>query len=705
MKILGQGIFPYILNEPVRTNKIISTVRHFTIFASSKYIQIPEIVLSDFTIKWVDDLAAIPSSTTHIFGDEFGTTDRIQLNNSGKPVLRLDETTIAFTTVATFDGKANKRAIRKSGDEFSYIENDKVLETRISVAGGAKSLTLNALLNSNGNSNFASVFADVVINDGSSDVRAYALNEDWSASTVVDSISGENGTAVNLSESDASEYTFDDVNTWVGESDNIVIAGESTRDPLLSVPRAITISDISSSNITGNVPLDGGATSAQVYQNGAFKANTDVAGDFSFSSTQNTYVTLTARNRLNAAASEQGADTFLRVVDGANPTVLTENIRMWLQSGQSLSVGGSFGTSSRVHTSVLSNAYGFVGVPSTSRESTPIEPEWTESIVPFYEQPDAARETHGYAAMNKANAVIADSDSWLYASHGEGGKSILELSKGSVMYENGIEMVEAAQSLCDEYVIDLTVPFIDWIQGEADHTNGTTKAEYKSRLRTLQNDYAADVGAITGQSGIHLLLDQMGKEYGTEIARAQFEYAFENSDASLVGPKYMLNRLYPNSLSDYIHLSVDGYIIQGEYHGIAAAEVIENGSFMALEPEIDSVTTSSTEITIPVNLPVSPLVLDTTTLPACPGGGFEYVRLNGTRIFPTVSFSGSNIILDIGEAPEVGALISYGWTLDDSVDFDGNRIPCGNIRDSQNIASEVSGFTLHNWLPQFEVEI
>lgn len=364
------------------------------------------------------------------------------------------------------------------------------------------------------------------------------------------------------------------------------------------------------------------------------------------------------------------------------------------QSGQSLSIG--VGDSSSIVTGgELAGAYLFSGVQATSLTDTPITDQDTESYIPYAE---SGRQTHGYSMLAKLKESI--DGGFIYASHGKGSSSVTDLSKGSVMYNNGLEMIDKGSNVAADLGLDYKIPFVDFIQGESGFVNRVTD---KAELRALQDDYISDVSAKTGQSELPMIIDQTGAYYSTENARARFEYANENSDAYMACPKYMLNRLYNNTVTDWIHLNPEGYVIQGEYHGLCAASVMNGVDFKPLQPLSYQVVGNTIEIT---TNPVNGLSLDAATLPQCPSEGFVYSPAAGGEMSPTVTIQGDKVILDIGQPPRVGDVIDYGYSLDDSATHpSGEKLPCGNVRDNQGIPSSISGFTLNNWLVQFDYSL
>lgn len=397
---------------------------------------------------------------------------------------------------------------------------------------------------------------------------------------------------------------------------------------------------------------------------------------------------------VNATITNYNAASWVEV-DAPDTPQIDGTLRVWLQSGQSLSIGTYDAAYSRIHTGLLSDAYLFTGIPSTSFGGNAATTSNVASLVPYVEQ---YRETHGYAGINKLKTLLNDGSKFLFSPAGQGGATISNLSSGSVPFANAQLQIAAMNERAAEINKDLSIEFLNWIHGESHYQSD--QATYIAELRPLHDSYISLANAETGQTTLPMLLDQSGVGYAHEIAKASFKYALNNADAHMVMPNYMLNRKYYNTEDDLTHLNPSGYVIKGEYHGIAAHKLITTGSFKCLQPESYDIVGNTIEITM--HVPVLPLVIDTTTLPAAPSYGFSYTPPSGAVIYPTVTVSGSKIILDIGTPPLTGGKIDCGYTLADQANTFNTRLPCTNIRDSQNISSEISGYTLHNWLVQFD---
>jgi len=364
-------------------------------------------------------------------------------------------------------------------------------------------------------------------------------------------------------------------------------------------------------------------------------------------------------------------------------------------NGQSLQLGVTDSTNPAINTDILNGAYLYQGVNPTSLKDVEITAEDMSDVVPYQE---TTRQTHGYSMIKTLQSAI--DGQWLYASHGLGSSSVSELSPGSVMYANGLAMMQKGVDIASGMNAQYKIPFVQFIQGE---TGFSTREEDSAELDALHNAYKSDAAAITGQSSLPMIIDQTGAYYSTECAKSRFVYVNARSDVYMAAPKYVLNRLFNNTSGDWVHLNAEGYIIQGEYHGLCAAAVMNGVDFKPLQPISYQVVGNTIEIT---TNPVNGLSLDATTLPQCPAEGFIYTPAGGGDINPTVTIQGDKLILDVGQPPRVGDVIDYGYSLDDSATHpSGEKLPCGNVRDNQNIQSSVSSFTLHNWLVQFDYKL
>jgi hypothetical protein len=155
----------------------------------------------------------------------------------------------------------------------------------------------------------------------------------------------------------------------------------------------------------------------------------------------------------------------------------------YLALGQSLP-DGSQGTPPLSTVSEVTNAY-IVATDGTIanelKSSTIQRPHPVDGL------PDRRSVTIGYLRVPYARAVRS-----VHRATSRGGSS--------GRYEQAIATDTTAHAARVAAGDTYTMPWINWFQGEADQTFGTTRAAYRAALLQLMADYAADIMAITGQA-------------------------------------------------------------------------------------------------------------------------------------------------------------------------------------------------------------
>ncbi|WP_446744305.1 hypothetical protein [Silvibacterium acidisoli] len=270
------------------------------------------------------------------------------------------------------------------------------------------------------------------------------------------------------------------------------------------------------------------------------------------------------------------------------------------------------------------------------------------------------------------------------------------MAKGTQTYANGIAMITAAFNLTKNYVHLAMVCAL----GESDDLNNNTN--FGANILTMQQNYEADVQAITGQwQGIPLLIFQPSSwtnfsNRATPVVAPQIDAAAQANPGKIidVGPSYFLD--YANGT----HISTRGQRQRGEYAAKAIKSYIQTGDYQPLR--ILSWSRSGAVITLTLN-PVGQLVIDTTTVtqPTNVAGsmyGFEFYDGSGNSIaISSVAIVGTNQ-LQITTASATAGTLRYAWTGVAGASAGPTTGPRGNIRDSDPTPSEFFLNPLWNWL-------
>jgi len=259
---------------------------------------------------------------------------------------------------------------------------------------------------------------------------------------------------------------------------------------------------------------------------------------------------------------------------------------------------------------------------------------------------------------------------FLFSYAGQGGRYLRELNKRhddaknpkagtrqspGGYYQTSIDDVRRAKYLCDSIGVSYSVFGITWMQGEG---NGTAKVNrwsdplsiddaietYKLDLIDLKNDYQQDLARITGQRpSIPFFSYQTA---GNLAAMAQLQACDQEDDMFLVAPTYML----PNAENgkylrgdklvhgDGIHLTADGERWLGEQFGkVMHRVIIEGKAWQPMSPLEAWFEQGSETIHVTLHVPVPPMVIDTSFLPAQGRGlGFEIFDAEN-RVFQIAS--------------------------------------------------------------------
>ncbi|MFA6424438.1 MAG: fibronectin type III domain-containing protein, partial [Candidatus Magasanikbacteria bacterium] len=327
------------------------------------------------------------------------------------------------------------------------------------------------------------------------------------------------------------------------------------------------------------------------------------------------------------------------------------------------------------------------------------------SLVPLVE---TSVETMGSAMGNMiTNLVVGNNYQVAVSNHGVSATGYQGLKKGTAPYLNGMDQVTKAKAAAEVLSTPYRVLGVTVVHGEGDSISGGT-VSYEGWLQQWQIDYETDVKAISGQVGtIPLYTDQMSSQTGNNMAvsgmpLAQLSAAENNpGKIILVGPKYR----YP--YVDNVHLTNQGYRMMGEYFGKVIKKVaVDRETWTPLSPS--RVERSTNVIYAQFNVPVSPIVFDTTIVSARSNYGFEYSDSTNSASISSVEILNSDTVKVTLSATPTGTSqqLRYAYTgvAGSNPGPQNAGSAAGNLRDSDTTTA-LSGNVLYNWSVHFAKDI
>ncbi|WP_342594513.1 hypothetical protein AAGT95_16635 [Salinicola lusitanus] len=413
------------------------------------------------------------------------------------------------------------------------------------------------------------------------------------------------------------------------------------------------------------------------------------------------------------ADGEGATRAYRQRIDIETPTAMMSAlgpINYLIATGQSLSVGGGATENSdgtRVFTTTAVDPhYDFMFNTGTrgAMDQT-LDPSTLIDFVPAHEvfNGDNQGETQGSGMMRGLHAKDASDGllrSYVYRTHGMGGMTIAQLSKGSVMYANGLKEASRAVAIAADYGRKIFAPAFTWTQGEQDRGIGTTRAEYVAMLDTLIDDYRADYAGVLpdGAPLLTCIIDQLSAAAsgeGSDIPLAQYDVFKLRADTVISTPKYFM------AYSHTVHLVPKWYSVLGEYQARAWRTLfIDEQSWSPVTP-ID-ITVAGSLVDIQFHVPTGALVFDTATLPEATAYGFEIFDEEGVApSINSVELVGDDTVrLTLSAAPASSTRVRYAWS---GPGVTGRSGAWGNLHDSDNTPSETdSSILLHNWCITFD---
>lgn len=298
--------------------------------------------------------------------------------------------------------------------------------------------------------------------------------------------------------------------------------------------------------------------------------------------------------------------------------------------------------------------------------------------------------------------------------HGSSGTAYSGIKKGTSAYTKGMNQLSGAFNASILSDKPYTVSAITAIHGETDEQNSVTASQYEAMLVEWQNDYQTDAKAITGQTGtIPLFIDQMaswtGYSHATpQTAIGQYTAAKNNpSKIYLVTPKYIFD------YSDNVHMRNYSYRRLGEYYGKVMKKVLIDGeAWLPLSPK--TLTIGGNVIKAKFNVPVTPLVFDTTAVDAKTNYGFEYFDSTSSATITNVAITAPDTVTITLSNTPTGSnkrlRYAYTGTSGSAAGAHVSGAPKGNLRDSDTTPAlyqdgsvpAAMGNYLRNWSVTFD---
>ena len=425
----------------------------------------------------------------------------------------------------------------------------------------------------------------------------------------------------------------------------------------------------------------------------------------------------------NTAGNVVSNSTGVTIAAAAAPAIPLSagGLRMVMVAGQSLAIGTinpATNPPPPTQPELPTNFKLFNGVSASGKQSVAITDADTASLIPYVELTGTYGAqgfyTHGTGFFKAIDTVDDPAQNWLWAQAGYGGQKIELLDvngqyagvTATAAYANQQKMLARAYALNPNTVVTAIL----FSQGEANWQDTTPKAYYDKVLTYRANQRAA-VQAVFASQDPPFIMEQCGDgNNNVKVQQAQADLARNSTEVVVAGPKYWLNQLYPNSVGtgpnftdvERVHLNVNGYTYQGEMQERALVAKIAG---VAFKPTIVNtvVFVNPTTIKITCSTPNGGgLVVDETTLPACPGKGISMQRPDLNFILPTnVTVSCNDITCVFGETIYPDFRLTIGYTLagvQPLYNTTGNYTPCTNIRGAIGNASKAGLSMWYDWL-------
>ncbi len=323
-------------------------------------------------------------------------------------------------------------------------------------------------------------------------------------------------------------------------------------------------------------------------------------------------------------------------------------------------------------------------------------------------------------SLTKFSAEEGVVNNYLVTLHGKDATAYSGLKKSTTQYNLGMTHVTSGKTLVEASGRQHRVQAITAVHGETDQINNVSAATYAGYLVEWQNDLQTDIWAITGQTGIlPFFTDQatswsLYNKAAPTVALGQWVAARDNpTKIFLVLPKYILD------YADGVHLTNYSYRRLGEYYAKVMKKVLVDGeSWLPVSPR--EIRMSGNIIIARFNVPVPPLVFDTSIVLAKTNYGFVYS--DSTSSASITNEAGMSIIAPdtvritlsgtpTGASPKLR--YAYTSTLGSGAGRSVAGAPRGNLRDSdttealyQDSLVPVSmGNYLYNWSVVFDEAI
>ncbi|RDI25186.1 hypothetical protein DFR41_104243 [Pseudacidovorax intermedius] len=383
--------------------------------------------------------------------------------------------------------------------------------------------------------------------------------------------------------------------------------------------------------------------------------------------------------------------------------------------GQSLSSGISSGqaaisTTQPYGSLMLSGGIRTFGrAPYTGETLVPMVEAVTTGTAAGVETPLSGMAEMCNALIETENEVKWTDHAWHLVGAACGGDGVNITNLGNTAgsnYQGLLSVVDRVKAIADADGRPMVARHVNWIHGPADTAGGMAREEYASRLTTLHANLDADIRARTGRTEPVLMAISQTASHSVYskpplVALAQADVC-DGVTRFLITPEYFFN------YRDQVHLYPESYKWFGAYFGLWRKRVLIDGKPWKWLKPVRKISQGRAVVVI-FDVPVRPLVLDTSMVTNPGNYGFSLVDSVGTAIpIASVELAGpTRVKIVAGADLPAGFKVRYAYDNGTNAGAGPLTGARGNLRDGMGYlySTLIQGVRrpLHSWCEIFEI--